>query len=246
MTNDSPFKHKLALITGASRGIGRSSALGLAKSGVHVVCVARTKAQLETLDDEIVAATGKHATLIPLDITDGEAIDRMAQAVFERFGRLDIWVHAAGVLGTLTPVSHVEPKDFDRLIKINLTAGFRLIRALEPLLRRSLAGRAIFLTTSAAVIKGRAFWGVYGATKAAMASLVGTWADELEITAIRVCLLDPGAMRTKMRAAAFPGEDPMSLPHPDEIIPLMVELCDATKSPPLEVQFRNWRESVVA
>lgn len=241
--NDLSQQGRVALITGASRGIGRSCALGLAKAGAQVIACGRSKAALEELDDEVFAATGHHATLIPFDITDGDALDRLGGALFERFGRIDTLVHAAAVLGTLSPVTHHEPKDFDKVVAVNLTATWRLLRTLEPLLRRSTAGRAIFLTTGETVTKGRAFWGPYGATKAAMESLVRAWADEIEITPIRAAILAPGAVRTRMRASAFPGEDPMSLPHPDEIVPLMLDLADPARMPTLEtVNFRDWRE----
>ncbi|CAL4867501.1 putative oxidoreductase YciK [Asticcacaulis sp. MM231] len=233
---------RIALITGASRGIGRACALGLAKDGAQVIACARSKAGLEELDDEIFAATGQHATLIPFDITDGDAFERLSAVLFERFGRIDVVVHAAAISGTLSPVTHHEPKDFDKIVTVNLSATWRLLRALEPLLRQSTAGRAIFFTTSESVTAGRAFWGPYGATKAAMETLVRAWADEVEITPIRAAILSPGAMRTRMRASAYPGEDPQSLPHPNEIVPLMLELADASKVPPLEtVSFPNWK-----
>ena len=233
---------RIALITGASRGIGRACALGLAKAGAQVIACARSKAGLEELDDEVFAATGKHATLIPFDITDGDAFDRLSAVLFERFGRIDVVVHAAAICGTLSPVTHHEPKDFDKIVAVNLSATWRLLRALEPLLRQSTAGRAIVFTTSDSVTTGRAFWGPYGATKAAVETLVRAWADEIEITPIRAALLSPGAMRTRMRASAYPGEDPQSLPHPDEIVPLILELADAGKTPPLEtVSFPDWK-----
>lgn len=233
---------RIALVTGASRGIGRACAIGLARAGAQVVACARSKAALEELDDEIFAATGQHAALVPFDLTEGDAIDRLSGVLFERFGRLDTLVHAAAISGTLMPVAHQEPKDFDKIVALNLTAAWRLIRATELLLRQSAAGRAVFFTTGDSVTKGRAFWGPYGATKAAMETLVRAWADELAITPIRAVLLSPGAMRTKMRAAAYPGEDPQTLPHPDEIVPLLLELCDPARIPPLDtVSFRAGR-----
>jgi NAD(P)-dependent dehydrogenase (short-subunit alcohol dehydrogenase family) len=232
---------RIALVTGASRGIGRACALGLAKAGAQVIACARSKASLEELDDEVFAATGQHATLIPFDITDGDACDRLAAALYERFGRVDTLVHAAGILGTLSPVTHHEPKDFDKIVLTNLTASWRLMRSLELLLRQSETGRAVFFTTGPGITHGRAFWGPYGATKAALETLVRTWNDELEITKVRAALLSPGPVRTRMRAAAFPGEDPMSIPHPDEIVPLMLELADPARVPPGEVvDFRDW------
>ncbi len=243
MTPPSPTQiGRIALVTGASRGIGRACALGLARAGAQVIACARSKAGLEELDDEIFAATGQHATLIPFDITDGDACDRLSAALLDRFGRVDTFVHCAAFLGTLSPVTHHEPKDFDKVVAVNLTATWRLIRALEPLLRQSTAARAVFLTTGATATRGRAFWGPYGATKAAMESLVRAWADEIEITPIRAAIVSPGAMRTRMRASAFPGEDPMSLPHPDAFVPLMLELADPARVPPLDtVDFRDWQ-----
>lgn len=233
---------RIALVTGASRGIGRACALALAKAGAQVIACGRSKAALEELDDEVFAATSQHATLIPFDITDSDAFDRLSSVLFERFGRIDVLVHAAAISGTLSPVTHHEPKDFDKVVAVNLGATWRLLRALEPLLRQSAAGRAIFLTTGASVTTGRAFWGPYGATKAAMETLVRAWADEIEITPIRAAIVSPGAMRTRMRAAAYPGEDPETLPMPSEIAPLILELADPGKVPPLEtVSFPDWK-----
>lgn len=242
MTDTPSQQGRIALITGASRGIGRSCALGLARAGAQVVACGRSKAALEELDDEVFATTGRHATLIPFDITDGDAWDRLGNALYQRFGRIDTVVHAAAILGTLTPVTQLEPKDFNKIVNVNLTATWHLLRTLEPLLRLSAAGRAVFLTTGETVTRGRAFWGAYGATKAAMQSLVRAWADEVEVTPIRGAILEPGPMRTKMRASAYPGEDPMSLPHPDEIVPLLLELVDPSITPPAETaNFRDWR-----
>ncbi|MDB5424132.1 MAG: short-chain dehydrogenase/reductase [Phenylobacterium sp.] len=221
-----PLSDKVALVTGASRGIGRAAAVALASAGAHVVAVARTQGGLEDLDDEIKAATGQSATLVPLDITEGDGLDQLGLALHQRFGRLDVVVHAAAILGPMTPVGHIEPKHWDRVVAVNLTATYRLIRATEPLLRASDAGRAIFLTTGR-VARPKAFWGPYGVTKAGMEHLVRTWADELEQTNVRAVLLDPGVMRTKMRAEAMPGEDPMSLAEPAEIGPLIVKLAQA-------------------
>lgn len=233
---------RIALITGASRGIGRACALGLAKAGAQIIACGRSKASLEELDDEVFAATGQHATLIPFDITDGDAMDRLSAVLFDRFGRIDVLVHAAAISGTLSPVTHHEPKDFDKVVAVNLSATWRLLRAMEPLLRQSTAGRTIFLTTGHAVTTGRAFWGPYGATKAAMETLVRAWADEVEITPIRAAIVSPGAMRTRMRAAAYPGEEPESVPHPSEIVPLIIDLADPNKAPPLEtLHFPDWQ-----
>jgi NAD(P)-dependent dehydrogenase (short-subunit alcohol dehydrogenase family) len=239
--SDKPLSDRIALVTGASRGIGRASALALAEAGVHVVAVARTQGGLEELDDEIRAKTGQSATLVPLDIADGDALDKLGFAIYERFKRLDILVHAAAILGPMTPVAHIEPKHWERVLAVNVTATYRLIRTTEPLLRAAPAARAIFLTTGR-VAHPKAFWGPYGATKAAMENLVRTWADELEQTKVRAALVNPGPMRTKMRAEAMPGEDPATLPDPSEIGPLIVELAQAELGlPDANVVFAEWK-----
>jgi NAD(P)-dependent dehydrogenase (short-subunit alcohol dehydrogenase family) len=242
-----PLKDRIALVVGASRGIGYESALALARAGSHVVATARTQGGLEELDDAIFAATGKHATLVPFDLVDGGGIDRLGGAIFERFKKLDIWVQAAATMGPsgLTPVAHADPREFAKVEKVNFTAVYRLIRSLEPLLRASHAGRAIHLTSSVAATP-RAFWGMYAATKAGAEALVKAWADEVESTPIRVSVVDPGRMRTAMRAQAYPGEDPQTLPHPSEIGPLMVELARGDLTPPLTVRFRDWRDTPTA
>jgi NAD(P)-dependent dehydrogenase (short-subunit alcohol dehydrogenase family) len=178
---------------------------------------------------------------VPLDITEGDSLDQLGHALQQRFGRLDILVHAAAILGPMTPVSHIEPKHWDRVVAVNLTATYRLIRAVEALLRAAPAARAVFLTSRKAG-QPKAFWGPYGATKAGFENIVRTWADELEQTPIRVHLLDPGPMRTKMRAEAMPGEDPMTLPDPSEIGPLVVELAQADRGLPwTNVAFSEWK-----
>jgi NAD(P)-dependent dehydrogenase (short-subunit alcohol dehydrogenase family) len=241
-----PLSGRIVLVTGASRGIGRASARALAEAGAHVIAVARTQGGLEELDDEIRAAGGEAATLVPLDLLDGDAIDKLGGALFERFGRLDGLVHAAATLGLLTPVSHMSPRDWDRTVRLNLTGSYRLIRSFEALLKASDAGRAVFLTSSVAA-HPRPFWGPYAATKAAMEVMVRTWADEVDFTAIRVALLDPGRMRTRMRAEAFPGEDPETLPDPSEIGPLIVDLCRPDREPPTEtVRFVSARRAEAA
>jgi NAD(P)-dependent dehydrogenase (short-subunit alcohol dehydrogenase family) len=244
-SSERPLDGLIALVTGATRGIGRAIAVGLADAGAHVIAVGRTQGALEELDDEIKARTGQGATLVPLDISKGEDIDQLGGAIHQRWGRLDILVHAAGMLGELTPASHLEPHMWDRVMAVNLTAAFRLIRSMEPLLRKSTAGRAIFLT-SAAAIRPRAFWGVYAASKAGLEGLVRSWADELENTTIRPVILDPGAMRTRMRAQAFPGEDPMTLPEPAEIAPLAIELARPDLSPAGRVEFKAWKSARVS
>ncbi|MCC4293075.1 SDR family NAD(P)-dependent oxidoreductase [Brevundimonas aurantiaca] len=239
--SDLPLKDRIALVVGASRGIGYESALALAKAGAHVVATARTQGGLEELDDAVFAATGKHATLVPFDLVDGGGIDRLGGAIFERFKTLDVWVQAAATMGPsgLTPVAHADPREFAKVEKVNFTAVYRLIRSLEPLLRASDAGRAIHFTSSVAT-NPRAFWGMYAATKAGAEALVKAWADEVESTPIRVSIVDPGRMRTALRAQAFPGEDPQTLSHPSEIGPLVVDLARPDATPPLTLKFRDW------
>ena len=238
---DLPLKDRIALVVGASRGIGYESALALAKAGAHVIATARTQGGLEDLDDAIFAATGQHATLIPFDLVDGGAIDRMGGALYERFGKLDIWVQAAATMGAegLTPVSNADPRGFAKVEKTNFTAVYRLIRSLEPLLKASDAGRVIHLTTSVAAAP-RAFWGAYAATKAGAEALMKCWADEIESMPIRVTILDPGRMRTQLRGQAYPGEDPEQNIHPSAIGPLIVELARPDLEPSLTVSFRDW------
>ena len=241
MTATLPLAGQIALVTGASRGIGRSAALALAKAGAHIVAVARTQGALEELDDEILATTGERATLVPLDLAEPDGLDTLGGALHQRFARIDLLVHAGAILGPLTPVSHVELKAWDRIVAVNLSATWRMIRSFEPLLTAAPKGRAIFVTTGV-VARPRAFWGPYAATKAAMETLVRCWADEMEHTAVRAAIVDPGKMRTRMRAQAFPGEDPLTLPHPDEIGPLMVELAVSELGQPKEnVVFSSWR-----
>jgi NAD(P)-dependent dehydrogenase (short-subunit alcohol dehydrogenase family) len=207
---------RITLVTGASKGIGRAAALELAKAGHHVIAVARSEKALTALDDEILQATNRNATLIPMDLRDMAAIDRLAGALLERFGRLDGLLGNAGVLGTLGPLETISPAAFSETMEINFTANWRLIRATHPLLRMSEAGRALFVTTGI-VPRPRAFWGVYGASKAALETMIACYADEIEKTPIRVNLFDPGAVRTEMRFKAMPGEDPLTLPTPQEV-----------------------------
>jgi NAD(P)-dependent dehydrogenase (short-subunit alcohol dehydrogenase family) len=239
--SDLSLSDRIALVTGASRGIGRAAALALAAAGAHVVAVARTPGALEALDDEIRALTGAPATLVPMDIAEGDGLDQLGMAIHQRFGRLDILVHAAAILGPMTPVGHIEPQHWDRVVAVNLSASYRLIRSMEPLLRASEHPRAIFLTSGRA-IRPKAFWGPYGVTKAGLEHLVRTWADELEQTNVRAVLLDPSVMRTRMRAEAMPGEDPETLPDPSEIGPLIVELAQADLGlPKSSVVFSDWK-----
>lgn len=233
---------KIALITGASRGIGRAVAMEFAREGAEVILVARTVGALEELDDAIQKETSREALLVPLDITDFDGIDRLGQALYEKYGRLDILVGNAGFLGILSPVSHIAPKDWDMLLKVNLTANYRLIRSMEPLLKASDAGRAVFVSSGAAH-KSNPYWGGYAMSKAALEVTVKTWAEEMKIGNIRANLVNPGPMRTAMRAKAMPGEDQATLPHPREIAPMFVELCSEEFSETGQVfDFREWKK----
>ena len=219
------LQDRVALITGASRGIGAALALELAKLGAQCVLVARTQGGLEEVDDAIRSAGGKPATLLPFDLQKAEKdIDMIGPSIVERFGRLDILVHNAGVLNKLTPVAHIEPRDWAEVMAVNLTASWRLIRSCDPPLRASDAGRAVFVTTGR-VLRPRAYWGMYGASKAGMEHLVMTWAQEVEATPLRVNLVDPDIVATKMRAAAMPGEDPATIPQPADVAPGIAALC---------------------
>ena len=226
MTTTGRLAGRIALITGASRGIGAAVARRFAAEGANVILTARTTAGLEEVDDAIRQSGGAAgpATLVPLDLVEPGAAEKLGPAIAERFGRLDILVGNAGVLGTLTPVHQIEPSEWDAVLAVNLTANWRLIRTLDPLLRLSDGGRAMFV--SSGVAGGRAYWGSYAVSKTALEGLVLTWAQETAKTNLRVNLIDPGAVRTTMRAAAFPGEDPMTLPTPDEIADVFVELAE--------------------
>lgn len=210
-------------MTGASRGIGRAAALAYAREGAHVVALARTEGALEELDDEIRAAGGS-ATLVPVDLTDFEALDRLGAAIHERWGRLDILLGNAGVLGELMPLGHLEPKLWEQVMAVNVTANWRLIRSLDPLLRSAVAGRALFVTSGAAH-RCLAYWGPYSTSKAALEALVRTYAAETATTPIRVMLVNPGPLRTAMRRAAMPGEDPETLKTPEDLAPQLVRLA---------------------
>jgi len=219
------LEDRVALITGASRGIGAALAIHLAKLGAQCVLVARTQGGLEEVDDAIRSAGGKPATLLPFDLQKAEKdIDMIGPSIVERFGRLDILVHNAGALNKLTPVAHIEPRDWAEVMAVNLTASWRLIRSCDPPLRASDAGRAVFVT-SGRVLRPRAYWGMYGASKAGMEHLVMTWAQEVEATPLRVNLVDPDIVATKMRAAAMPGEDPSTIPQPTDVAPGIAALC---------------------
>jgi NAD(P)-dependent dehydrogenase (short-subunit alcohol dehydrogenase family) len=230
MTSPSP---RIALVTGASRGIGRALALALARQGAHVVALARTQGALDELDDEI-SAMGGQATLVPCDLADFDALDRLGAALFERFGQLDVLVGNGGILGPLTPLAHADPKDWNKVMAVNVTANWRLIRSLDPLLRASSAGRALFITSGAAHrAQMKPYWGPYAVSKAALEAIARTYAAETENTSsIKVMLANPGPLRTRMRALAMPGEDPSALRTPEEFAAKAVALCAP-----------EWRES---
>lgn len=218
---------RVALVTGASRGIGRAVALDLARNGAHVIALARTQGALEVLDDDI-RALGGAATLVPCDLKDFDALDRLAASIHARWGRLDALVGNAGLLGPLSPIGHIDPAEWDQVMAVNVTANWRLIRALDPLLQASEAGRAVFLTSGAAHrAQMKAYWGLYATSKAALEALVRTYAAETAETRVKVMLVNPGPLRTRMRAAAMPGEDPLSLKTPEDLAPKIVDLCAA-------------------
>ncbi|WP_273463809.1 SDR family NAD(P)-dependent oxidoreductase [Sandarakinorhabdus limnophila] len=213
---------KLALVTGASRGIGAATAEMLAREGWHVIITARTEAGLAELDDRIHKAGGS-ATIAPFDLADYDAIDRLGNAIGARWGRLDALILNAAQLGTLAPVPHLDLKEWDKLIALNLTANMRLIRALDPWLRQSAAGHVVAVTSSVAA-SPRAYWGGYAATKAALENLVATYGEEVKnVSAIRTHIIDPGATRTVMRARAYPGEDPTRLKPPEDAARLILD-----------------------
>lgn len=216
---------RIALVTGASRGIGYFTALELAKKGAHVVACARTVGGLEDLDDAI-KGVGGNATLVPFDLGDMAAIDNLGGAIFERWGKLDILVANAGLLGTISPIGHVEAKTFEKVMNVNVTATWRLIRSVDPLMQKSDQGRALLLTSSLAH-KCKPFWAPYSASKAAVEALARTWAYESERLPLKVISVDPGATRTAMRAQAYPGEDPETLPHPHDVARIIAGLTGA-------------------
>jgi len=213
---------KVVLVTGASRGIGYAAALEAARRGAHVVAVARTVGGLEELDDEI-QDLGSSATLVPLDLRDGDAIDRLGAAIFERWGALDGLIANAGQLGVLSPLPHVKPEDFDKVIAVNVTANYRLLRSTDLLLRQAEDGRAVFVSSGAAK-SARPFWGLYAASKAAVDAMVKSYAGEIAQSKVKANVFYPGQIRTAMRAKAMPGEDPNTLPTPADIAPKLVDM----------------------
>jgi NAD(P)-dependent dehydrogenase (short-subunit alcohol dehydrogenase family) len=222
------LQDRIALVTGASRGIGAAVAQAYAREGAHLILVARNEAALEEIDDEI-KTLGGTATLVPMDLAAENGIEDLSRQIYERWGKLDILVGNAAVLGELTPIGHIDPQKWQEAIAVNLTANWRLLRSMDPLLRQSDAGRAIFLTTGAT----RAlppYWGTYSVTKAALEALVGTYAHEIEKTSVRANLVNPGPTRTRLRAQAFPGEDGDSLPPPEHLDEVMITLAEPSFS----------------
>ena len=219
---DKVLDGRVTLVTGASRGIGYQAALALTKAGSHIIATARTQGGLEDLDDAI-KAEGGDCTLVPMDLKNGDGIDQLGKIIHERWGRLDGFFANAGILGEITPAPHTTPKTWDDVMAVNVTSNYRFIRSLDPLLRASDAGRAVFMTSGVAQ-SHRAYWGAYAASKAALEAFVSCYAKEISVTKLKVNLLNPGATRTAMRAKAMPGENPDVLPNPADLAPLIVEM----------------------
>lgn len=240
MSKAKRLKGRLAFISGASRGLGRAVALALAREGAHVIVTARSAGALEDLDDEIRAAGGA-ATLLALDLRKSDRVDQLGPTIFQRWDKLDIMVANAGILGPLSPLPHVTSDAWTSVIETNLSANWRLIRTFDPLLQRSDAGRAVFISSGAAAAK-YAYWGPYAVSKAGIEALARTYSLENAKTAVRVNVVDPGPMATAMRAKAFPGEDPQTLPQPDDVARLVVELCLPRETRNGEVvRYREWK-----
>ena len=219
------LKDRNALVTGASRGIGAAVARRFAQEGAHLILVARTTGALEEIDDDIQNISGEPATLVPMDLTDFDEIDHMGAALYERYGHLDILVGNAGILGSLGPMGHVDPKTWDQVMSINLTANWRLVRSMDPLLQRSDAGRAIFVTSTVGA-EARAYWAAYSVSKAALEMMVKIYAKENANSRVRANLINPGSTRTGMRAQAMPGEDPKTVKPPEDVTDAFVQLAD--------------------
>ncbi len=218
------LKNRVALITGASRGIGAAVAKRYAGEGASIIAVGRTVGALEELDDKIRDISGKPATLVPMDITDTSKINQMGSVIYERYGRLDILVGNAGILGTLSPLSHIKPDVWQKVLAVNLTANWSLLKAMDPLLQASAAGRALFVTSTVGA-QARAYWGAYAVSKSALEMMTRIYAEEVSKTSVRANLINPGATRTQMRAQAMPGENPKTLVSPEDRTDLFVELA---------------------
>ena len=241
--NDLPdLSGKTALVTGASRGIGRDLSIALVRAGAHVLALARTSGGLEELDDEI-RAVGGTASLIPMDLMEGDSVEQLAAALMQRFDKLDILVANAAVLGELAPLTDIDPKIWQATLDLNVTVNWRLIRALDPLLQQSDDARAVFLTSRVGGELARAYWGAYGVSKAAMEMLAATYAEENRNTNLSVAVIDPGPMRTDMRALAMPGEKPETLPEPSALAPLLYHAVTAKSDELMRLVFREWREA---
>ena len=225
MSKDKHLDGKVALITGASRGIGAAIARGLAANGIHVILIARTIGALEEIDDEITISGGS-STLVPLDLLDFPAIERLGATIFERLGKMDILISNAAMLGKLTPLHHYDPSTWDNVINLNLIANQRLIRSFDPLLRQSSHGRAIFLSATVARV-ATPYWGAYATSKSGLEMMIQVYAKETEKTNLKVNIVDPGITKTSLRASAFPGEDPSKLKSPKSLVPLFLKLCSA-------------------
>lgn len=242
MTNSIPdFSGTHALVTGASRGIGKAISIALAQAGAHVIAVARTSGGLEELDDEI-RDIGGAATLVPMDLTDDEGIEQLAGALANRFGKLDFLIANAASLGELAPLPDIEPKVWRHTLDLNLSANWRLLRALDPILRAAPSAHVAFLTSRVGGEMARPYWGAYAVSKAGLEMLARTYAEEVSNLNIHVSIIDPGAMRTKMRAQAMPGEDPNDLPAPEALTPLIYEMLQNSGDELKRVTFRDWSQ----
>lgn len=240
MPEPKPLDGHVILVTGASRGIGYASAVQLAQAGAHIIAIARTQGGLEDLDDAI-KAVGSEATLVPMDLkTQHDGIDQLASIINERWGHLDGLFGNAGMLGDIMPAQQIDPKIYDSIFAVNMTANYRLVRAMDPLLRAAPAGRALFVTSGVAKTH-RAYWSAYAASKAALEAYVSCWAKEIDITPLSVNMLNPGAVRTAMRAKAMPGEDGSTLPDPSDVAPLVVKMLSSDYN--LNDQIVNFRDT---
>lgn len=242
MSKSKRLQGRLAFVSGASRGLGRATALALAREGAHIIVTARTSGALEELDDEIRAAGGA-ATLLALDLRKSDRLDQLGPTIFQRWDKLDILVANAGILGPLSPLPHVTADAWTSVIETNLSANWRLIRTFDPLLQRAKAARVVFVSSSAATAKA-AYWGPYAVSKAGLEALAKTYAHENAKTAVKVNIVDPGPMSTAMRAKAFPGEDPKTIPTPADVAELVLELClPSEKRNGETVRYREWSKA---
>jgi short-subunit dehydrogenase len=242
MQNSNPNNKPVVLVTGASQGIGKQAALIMARAGYHVIALARREEKLEELDDEIIKITGENATIVPVDIKDGAAIDRLGGVIFERYQKLDGLIHCAANLGDLTPVPHFTPREAQNIIDTNLTATFRLLYSMSALLEAAPNGRAIFMTSTVAK-EPRPLWGLYGATKAGLENMVQAWAAEQTLNNIVATILNPGAVVTGMRRRAYPGEDQSNMPQPADLATMILELMSPNRDKSLNGARINFRDT---